>query len=376
MPHAEIVGAGFAGLAAATALARMGWTVRVHEKAREIRSEGFAFSLPANAARVLTTLDVLPEINAAGMPILRRETRTGKGKLLNAFDGFWSCRVNRTAIVSALARAATGQGVEIAFNSHGVSATADGTLIVNGGRHLSADLVLAADGAFSSVRDNANLKVSRSPSGQWGLRTLVPCGPSDSLWIEGGGITVEYWSGSRRVITSPCSPTEVYLAFTAQNSDLEARRMPIDPDEWSKPFPVLATLLRRAAECGNWDRVKWVEFETIRLPSWSRGRLAFVGDAAHAMTPNLGQGAACALMNGLSLATYVSRSSDLAEALAAWERLERPMTEHAQSWSSSYGKIGILPDFLRHWMMWLLATIPAAKRSYRLLANHVPTGTR
>ena len=55
-----------------------------------------------------------------------------------------------------------------------------------------------------------------------------------------------------------------------------------------------------------------------------------IGDAAHALPPNIGQGGGCAMMNALSLAVYLDRESDMPTALATWERDERPITEHTQ----------------------------------------------
>ncbi|HSR81991.1 MAG TPA: FAD-dependent monooxygenase, partial [Hyphomicrobiaceae bacterium] len=74
--------------------------------------------------------------------------------------------------------------------------------------------------------------------------------------------------------------------------------------------------------------------ETTRLDAWSVGRVAVVGDAAHAMPPTLAQGACCAMMNTLSLAVFVSQGSPIENALQRWEAQERGLTNDTQARSA------------------------------------------
>src|SRR5262249_34324520 len=141
---------------------------------------------------------------------------------------------------------------------------------------------------------------------------------------QDGATTVEYWSGSRRVLYTPCSETEVYIALTMLDSDEMAKRTPVERQAWTNWFPHLAPLIARLGE-GRYDR-----FEYIRLKRWSSGKVAVIGDAAHALPPNIGQGGGCAMMNALSLSVYLDRERDVPSALAAWENNERAITEHTQ----------------------------------------------
>lgn len=79
-----------------------------------------------------------------------------------------------------------------------------------------------------------------------------------------------------------------------------------------------------------------------RCKTWSSGRTAILGDAAHAQPPNLGQGGGMAMQNGLALATFLEKvqdARDIPEALEAWENNEREIVEHCQKWSCLYGEI-------------------------------------
>ena len=71
------------------------------------------------------------------------------------------------------------------------------------------------------------------------------------------------------------------------------------------------------------------------LDTWTKGRVALIGDAAHAMTPSLAQGAACAMMNALSLAVHMEDGASGVETrLREWERQERPLTDRTQQRSA------------------------------------------
>src|SRR5260370_7262920 len=105
--------------------------------------------------------------------------------------------------------------------------------------------------------------------------------------------------------------------------DETAKETPVRKDAWKAWCPHLEPLIDRIGEQGRYDR-----FDLIKLSRWSAGRVALVGDAAHALPPNIGQGGGCAMMNALSLAVHLERDADVPAALAAWEKNERPITEH------------------------------------------------
>lgn len=115
-------------------------------------------------------------------------------------------------------------------------------------------------------------------------------------------------------------------------------------------------------------------FEHVSLHRWSSGRAAVVGDAAHAMAPNIGQGGGMAAVNALSLAVYVSEARTVEEGLAEWKRRERPLTDYTQRVSYWSGRMSDIPAWLRAPLM------IACGRSKRIVglrqrpANHHPVG--
>ncbi len=370
--HAEIVGGGFAGLAAAVALAQKGWSVRLHERAAELRPTGAGIYIYENGLRVLEKLGAYDEA-VKGAPFAHtREMRDEQNRVLSVHRWDPSKRVFsivRQRVITALADQARKHGVEIELSSEGVSATPEGELLLSDGRRLKADLIVAADGVNSKIRDSLDLVAKRRPLADGAIRILIDRTPEEVASGD-ASTTIENWSGSRRILYTPVSETEVYIALTMLHSDEVGRSVPIDRASWKQSFPHLSGLVDRFIDNGHYGR-----FEYIRLKNWSKGKVVVLGDAAHALPPNIGQGAGCSMMNGLSLAYYLERESDMATALRIWETNERPMTEHTQRISVFLGLPTTWPTALRRAFLWLAGKSKWMVAQRTKTARHVPTGT-
>ena len=370
--HAEIAGAGFAGLAAACALAQRGWTVRVHERGDRIRSAGAGIYIYENGLRVLEALGAY-EAAVATAPLSRvREVRDEANRIVSRHSWGPSQRVFsivRQRVVDALAEAARRHGVTIVTGSEVVSARASGEIVLATGEIISADLVIGADGVNSKVREPLGLIATRRSLADGAIRLLLD---QDSTERAATDLerTIEYWSGKRRVLYTPCSDGKLYIALTMLHRDKLATAVPVDVTSWSESFPHLAHLLCRIGDEGRYDR-----FEYIRLKRWSAGRVAILGDAAHALPPNIGQGAGCSMMNALALAEHLDREPDLASALARWEQTERPLTQHTQRVSVFLGLPTTWPPFLRRFFFSLAGRSRWLAEMRTRTARHVPTGT-
>lgn len=369
--HAEIAGAGFAGLTAACALAQRGWSVRVHERGERLRTTGAGIYIYENGLRVLSAVGAY-DAAVQGAPLAHtREVRDDRNRVISVHRWVDSrvFSIVRQTVINALAAAATRAGAEIVTGSTAIGASAEGELVLSDGRRLRADLIVAADGSNSALRDSLGLLAKRKYLVDGCTRLLMAKTPEERLSAD-GATTVEYWSGSRRVLYTPCSETDIYIALTMIDSDEVAKAIPVRKDAWKASFPHLEALIDRIGDQGRYDR-----FELIKLRRWSAGRAAVIGDAAHALPPNIGQGGGCAMMNALSLADHLDREGDVPAALATWERSERPVTEHAQRISYLLGLPTTWPPVLR------AMALRAAGRSRWLIrqrtktALHRPTGT-
>jgi 2-polyprenyl-6-methoxyphenol hydroxylase-like FAD-dependent oxidoreductase len=369
--HAEIAGAGFAGLTAACALAQRGWSVRVHERAEALRTTGAGIYIYENGLRVLEAVGAC-DAAVKGAPFAHtREVRDGKDKLISvhSWKGSRVFSIVRQRVINALAAAAARAGVEIVTNSVATSASADGMIALADGREVKADLIVGADGSNSQLRDSLGLLASRKYLVDGCTRLLME--KTEAELTQGdGATTIEYWSGTRRLLYTPCSETDIYIALTMLDSDAAAKAVPVRRDVWKRAFPHLEGLIDRIGDQGRYDR-----FDLIKLKRWSTGRVAIVGDAAHALPPNIGQGGGCAMMNALSLAVYLERERDVAAALARWERQERPLTEHTQRISYFLGLPTTWPPALRAFTLGMIGRSQWLTAQRTRTALHRPTGT-
>jgi 2-polyprenyl-6-methoxyphenol hydroxylase-like FAD-dependent oxidoreductase len=369
--HAEIVGAGFAGLTAACALAQRGWRVRVHERGDKLRTTGAGIYVYENGLRVLDAVGAYEAAVANAPTAHTREVRDDRNRVISMhrWKGSRVFSIVRQNIINALAAAATKAGVEIVTGSAATAATAAGELALADGQRLRPDLIVGADGSGSCVRDSLGLIVKRKFLVD-GCTRLLMDKTAEERQSTDGGKTIEYWSGTRRVLYTPCSGADIYVALTMLDRDEAGKSVPVHKDSWKRAFPHLETLIDRIGEQGRYDR-----FELIKLRRWSAGRVAIIGDAAHALPPNIGQGGGCAMMNALSLSVHLDREPDVVAALETWERNERPITDHTQRISVLLGLPTTWPPRLRAVTLALAGRSKWLTRQRTRTALHRPTGT-
>jgi len=373
--HAEIVGAGFGGLVAAIALAGRGWTVRVNERRESLLGEGYGIAIHNNMARIFAAFGILDRVLAGGMQIDRRDSLDRHGRVVMTRKTVRSpYRIDRKHIIALLAERALAAGADIRFNSAVASADPSGAVTLANGERRTADLVVAADGINSGIREQLGLTRRRIFGRDCGARINIPRRPEEIAADDRDGtVMIEAWADRRRVLYCPVTKNEFYVLLTCTMQDKSAAVSPIDPDIWARSFPFMRDLFVRMRDEADWPEAHWAHFATIHLKRWSVGRIAVLGDAAHAMPPYLAQGAGHAMMNALGLAEALSQADTTEAALGEWERRERPLTEHTQLWTRIYGATMFLPAPLKRISI-LVEKLPWVAAQYVRAANHVPTG--
>ena len=231
--HAEISGGGIAGLISAVALAQRGWSVCVHERSADLRALGAGITCWNNFARVLNAVGVLDAVKSKAHDFVWRETRDENNHALYSFgpsasEEDRSFTVTRGDLLSGLAGAARALGVDIRTSSRVVSAEPRGVLTLETGERRPADLVVAADGVNSPIRDGLGLLKVRRPLAEGATRLLLPRA-LDPRSADDGKMDIEYWSGIRRVFCAPCNATELYLSMLTRRSDTAGSASPARP---------------------------------------------------------------------------------------------------------------------------------------------------
>ncbi|WP_433058381.1 FAD-dependent oxidoreductase [Dactylosporangium sp. CS-033363] len=298
--HAIVVGGGIGGLATARGLGQRGWDVTVLERQPRIEAVGAGLSLWPNALRALDWLGVGDRVRAAGRPILG-----------SAVFG-----VHRADLHEIL-----GAGLTVHT----------GTTVTDV-RELEADLVVGADGISSAVRAEYAPEVRIRDSGQVSWRAVVAPDPS----ITGGGETMG--PGGRRFGFLPLGTRGIYW-YAAVPAPL--RTTPAEEQlaelsgtfaGWHEPIPRLVA----ATDPGALLHHPLLDLDPV-APMRFGDHIALVGDAAHAMTPNLGQGACQALEDAVTLAIFVSRG--VTQGLREYDRIRRPRVAQIAKRSWQVGRI-------------------------------------
>ena len=328
----EIAGAGLSGLALAVRMAQLGWQVTLHEKNDDLRMFGAGIWLWGNGLKSLQMVGAYDDAvrrakvikewriaDEAGDILMTRSMTPEDGLLLPP----------RADLYQALIDRAGPEGVTIRTSSTAVSVRPEGVLVLQSGEERRADLIVAADGVYSRLRESLYATRLLDYGIEAGIRMLIKHQSGDSE-----DIITEYWNGPWRLLYNPCTDGENYIFLSAPIEDERGRKIPIDRDFWRETFPLQADLVNCFREDGRWDRIAYV-----RCRSWSDGRVAILGDAANGMPPNLGQAANMAFTNAMALATITTGGNDVEQSLRDWEAVARPLTEHVQWWSYIYGYI-------------------------------------
>lgn len=339
MSRVVIVGGGIGGLAAAVALERVGIEAAVFERAPALKEVGAGLSLWSNAVRALHQLGLADPIVARGSVIERAQTLTAAGRLLSEAPlgdisrkaGAPSVCVHRADVQQVLA----GAVGRLHLGAACVAIHQDAAGVTVGfadGRRERGDLLIGADGLRSAVRAHLHGPFEPRPAGYVAYRGMadftLPDDPADRSRLAMG-------PGSQAGIL-PCGPGRTYWFATTP-----AAGPSISPKaEALTRFADWLPLLPRVIEAT--DPAAVMRHDIFDLPPvwpWGRGRLTLLGDAAHATTPNLGQGACQAIEDALVLADYVRRHGPTADGLRHYEEARRRRTERIVRLSRQMGRM-------------------------------------
>ncbi|GAA1799468.1 FAD-dependent monooxygenase [Planosporangium flavigriseum] len=349
-----IAGAGIAGFAAAAALTRHGFDVRIYERSEDPREFGAGIYLKENSLPVFDALGLGERIANSGVRIksARIVDETGKIIVGRPLDKERLIVVLREEVHGSLRDAALAGGAELITGKKVIGASRDGALFLEGGEAVTADLVIGADGVHSKVRESLGLTKTNRLLGDGATRVVIP--------REEEPYSTEYWSGQHRIGVVPCSKDLTYCFIIGPEREPRVKALPLDKEYWTQQFPHLKHVFDRVT-----DGVHHAH-PVITCKSWVAGRTAIIGDAAHAQPPNFGQGAGVAIVSAWQMAEVLSQTSDIAQGLQEWERIARPRINMVQRLTTAYDIAGY---------KWPTALAPVRSRLFNKLSK-VPLTAR
>ena len=327
--HIAIVGYGTAGQAAAILLSRDGHRIEVFERAAQLGPVGAGLLLQPTGLRVLWQIGLLGEALAHGARIGRLYGETPKGRAVMdmryaALDArLFGLGMQRGALFTLLARAwESGGQVRTGCAIVGVDATCRRVRDAAGREHGPYDLILAADGAASTLRATVAAPRLDRPYPWGALWCLVEQGD----WRYPGELQQRYLAARKMIGMLPVGtrpddatprlsffwslPANTFEAWSARGLE-DWRR------EVAELWPEAGAGIRQLAAPSQLARASYRDAVVER---WHRGRVVLLGDAAHAMSPQLGQGVNMALMDALALRDALRAEREVDAALEHYAR--------------------------------------------------------
>lgn len=337
-----IVGGGIAGMTAAAAIAQAGFPVTLLESAPQFGEIGAGVTLSPNAMKGLDFIGACEEAAAAGVePTRQRVQHWQDGRTLVQMDrstqrakyGAPYVTIHRADLHDVLARAAQAAGVDMRTSAAVVDSDGATAILADGSR-VEGDLLIGADGVKSVIRKRFETAAPHF-TGHVAWRTLVPVTPELQALSDFPGIII----GPGAMITryNIRGGTAMNLVFFARQSGWaeEGWTTPVDPSEIRQVYAGWCADAQALIEAGcQQPMYKWAINARTALPGWNLdGNVTLLGDAAHAMTPFLGHGAACGIEDAVVLARALAAAPTVAEALTRYEaaRHERASFIQAES---------------------------------------------
>jgi salicylate hydroxylase len=351
-----IIGGGLAGLATAHALAAFGLDADIFERAPTLGEIGAGINISPQAVKALSAIGLGDRLAAVGNVLpgfVTRDMHTGEQ--LEYYDrsidraryGAPHYSFHRADLMQALASGIDPARLHLSHRLVAIEERADDvSLTFADGSTRAAALVIGADGIHSVVRRALYGDDNPTYTGQMVWRALLKGSDVPSSVLEPTG-RVQWLSPGRHFWAYYLRGREVVNIVTQEDTDKwveEGWSIPGDPDEmrlsFPNPEPTLKALLDVVTECS-----KWGLFTRPLTGKWGRGRIQLIGDAAHAMLPNAGQGAGSSFEDAYILARWLdARRDDPQDAFANFRRIRIPRVHGVQRRSFANARIKHMHD--------------------------------
>jgi salicylate hydroxylase len=348
-----IIGAGIGGLSAGLALQRRGFNVVIYERAPEVKEIGAGLIVTANARRALDDLGIdkaLEAISSCSPVYYNCDYRTRAVVFENLNDeigrryGFRTLNVHRADLHSLLLQAFTRTApenvrpahefVRLEQQRHSVRA------VFSNGHMDEGDALIGADGNASAVRSFLFPNEPTTFNGQMAFRALIPAELVQASIRKLGHAM--HPAPKRYLLIYPLRGGKITNIIGCGQTDKweeEGWAIPSTNEEFASHYsdfaPDLLDLIHRIPAGSVF---KWGLRDREPLANWTCARVGMLGDAAHPMTPFLGQGACLAIEDALVLGRAFAASSSVEEALTRYENARKSRGNSVQLWSRDEGR--------------------------------------
>jgi 2-polyprenyl-6-methoxyphenol hydroxylase-like FAD-dependent oxidoreductase len=346
-----IVGGGIGGLTLAIALQRKGYQVTVYENAPELKPLGAGLVLAANAVRALMEIGIADEILKEGKILRTFQVKDIDGNVLTesnaeelskkfgVVNNFTIHRADLHNVLESLLQPGTiqlGKGcVSFVDQSNHISLT------FQDGSTATANYVIACDGVHSAIRKKLLPDSQPRYAGYTCYRAVIDQTPAN-LDIEASS---ETWGPGSRFGIVPLSKDRLYWFACINAKQMDAEMQALKSTELLHYFKNFHSPIKEVLKATPDDKIIWNDIIDIRpLKKFAFGNIILMGDAAHATTPNMGQGACMAIEDAAILANCIENYESPEEAFVQFEKRRIARTTKIVNTSWRIGKMAHLEN--------------------------------
>ncbi len=362
-----IIGAGIGGLTMALTLKQKGYPARVYESAPEIKPVGAGILMANNAMQVFKKLGIQHSIEAAGHRISTLDITNEKLSSLSAINlqkfehryGVYSVAIHRADLQRILAEAIGFENIELSKRLVSIKQEKDCKLVFEDGSVIRSPVVIAADGIRSAIRNQLFDKSEIRNTGQVCWRGVCDMELPEQYLHEG----IEAWGKGIRFGFVRISSRQLYWFAVAKERSVKS-----EPDDLLLLFKDFHPLVQNMIAATAKENIYFSSITDLKpVHQWYKGNVCLIGDAAHATTPNLGQGACQAVEDAYAIGQLLDPNKTFDNVFAAYQEL-RIKKAHAivnNSW-----RIGKMAHWENSFAVWtrnnLMKAIPAAANNKQL----------
>lgn len=323
---ATIIGGGIAGLTTAVGLEKLGLDYQLYESADAFKPVGAGIILSPNALYIFDRLGLLNQLKALGHPLPRFDITDATGRILQknrtdfALHGkrYEAIGIHRADLHQALLSHIDASKVHLAHSLSTID-NQSGHLIFKNGKTVKPDLLMGCDGIHSAVRNALWPRTNLRYSGQTCWRGIADIDLAQVRMTN----PAEMWGNGNRFGFVPIGPNKVYWYATAvEPAGQKDQSMSETKQKLSTQFrsflPGVNEIIQATEQIMRHDLL-----DLKPLQNWSMGNAVLIGDAAHAMTPNLGQGAAQSIEDAWAIVNLLKQHGQHQIALAEFAKVRK-----------------------------------------------------
>lgn len=372
MQKITIVGAGIGGLTTAIALKQQGFQVEIFDQTSNIKKIGAGILLANNAMQVYQKLGLTKHIEQKGniistLNVTTPYLKTLSNVKLDHFEQKYNVRniaISRSALHAILMESIDASEIHLNHKLHSITPSNNGyQLKFDHQKTYHTDIIIGADGIHSTVRDHVFPNTEIRSANQICWRGMANLQLPEKFTKE----LNEAWGKSQRFGFTHVSSNTVYW-FALKSVQPETNKYAIEKmeDYYKNYHPIIQTIIKSTPK-NNIHTAEILDLKPIH--QWYKDGVCLLGDAAHATTPNLGQGACQAIEDAYIIAKCLAQYEPNI-AFQEFQKTRKPKAHQIVNTSWNVGKIAHLSNpfliFLRNYMMRIMPNSQSQKQTEKI----------